>query len=169
MKRSIGAAGRGAIRPGLISLLTVVVILSLSTISVLTIATSNAMAALSERQASMTSQGYDAETSAQTMLALMDDTLQNGKASSVAGATRLLDKSMEQILAKACVEGVTATHEAGDSSITCTFVTNGGRMLQTQIDITGKDTYDVVSWKLTAAPQDEDSDDTLWTGPAAQE
>lgn len=168
-RRSVGSSGKEYVRPGLISLLTLVVILSLSTITVLTVATASAMSALSERQARMNSQGYDAETSAQTMLALVDDELQDAKVSNANGATKLLDKRMEKILANACVDGVTATHEAGKNSITCTFVTSGGRMLTTQIDLVNKNTYDVVSWKLTAAPQDESSDDSLWSGPTAQE
>lgn len=169
MRRSIGTNNRGTIRPGIISLLAVLVILSLATISTLTIATSNAMMALSERQASMTSQGYNAEISAQTTLALMDDELQNAKVLSATEATAALNRSMKSILAKACVEGVTATWETAKSSITCTFVTTEGRMLQTRVNLTGDSTYEVVSWKLTAAPQDDSSDDTLWLGPAAQE
>lgn len=169
MRRAVGSSGKEYVRPGLISLLTLVVILSLSTITVLTVATANAMSSLTLRQASMNSQGYDAEVSAQTMLALVDDELQGSKASSTTGAAKLLDKRMKKILDAACVEGVTATHEVENNSITCTFVTSGGRMLTTQIDLLNKNTYDVVSWKLTAAPQDESSDDTLWLGPTAQE
>ena len=169
MRRPIGTNSRGTMRPGLISLLTLVVVLSLATISVLTVASSNAMMALSQRQASMTSQGYDAEISAQTTLALMDDELQNTEGLLANEAAAALNKSMKRILAKACVEGVTATWETDENSITCTFVTTEGRMLQTKVNLTGDRTYEVVSWKLTAAPQEESSDDTLWLGPAAQE
>ena len=61
MRRTIGTSSRGNMRHGLISLLTVVVVLSLATAAVLTVSTSRAMAALAQRQANMTQEGYDAD------------------------------------------------------------------------------------------------------------
>jgi len=169
MRRSVGGSNRSSLRPGLISLLTLVVMLSIATAAVLTIATSHAMAALSNRQANMTLEGYEAETSAQTMLALLDDELQSTSSAKAANEVKAIDKGMKSILSKACVDGVEATHKVTGNNIVCTFVTKGGRMLTTQIALLDGRTYDVVSWKLTATPQDDSSDDTLWSGPAAQE
>ncbi|MEE0026218.1 MAG: hypothetical protein U0J70_01405 [Atopobiaceae bacterium] len=169
MRRSMGGSNRSSLRPGLISLLTLVIMLSIATAAVLTIATSHAMAALSQRQANMTSEGYWAEKSAQTMLALVDDALQASTSSKAAGEVKAVDQRMDKILLEACEDGVTATYKVDDNKFTCTFVTTGGRMLTTKISLLDGKSYDVVSWKLTAAPQDEGSDDTLWSGPTAQE
>ncbi|MBO7675526.1 MAG: hypothetical protein J6S63_11030 [Atopobiaceae bacterium] len=169
MRRSIGGSNRSSLRPGLISLLTLVIMLSIATAAVLTIATSHAMDALSKRQADMSAEGYEAERSAQTMLALMDEALRTSNNTKAAAEAKALDKSMEKILAKACQDGVDATHKVHDNTLTCTFVTTGGRMLTTKITLLDNKAYDVVSWKLTAAPQEEGTDDTLWSGPTAQE
>jgi hypothetical protein len=53
--------------------------------------------------------------------------------------------------------------------LTCTFVTTSGRMLETAIALGDGATYNIVDWKLTAAPQVEDNGDTLWVGPTAGE
>lgn len=169
MRRSMGGSNRSSLRPGLISLLTLVIMLSIATAAVLTVATSHAMAALSQRQANMTSEGYWAEKSAQTMLALVDDALQASNSATAAGETKAVRQRMEKILLEACEDGVTAAYKVGDNSFICTFVTTGGRMLTTKISLLDGKSYDVVSWRLTAAPQDEGSDDTLWSGPTAQE
>lgn len=167
-RRSVTTNNRGNMRHGLISLLTVVVIISLATIAVLTVATGRAMGALSERQANMTAEGYVDEIAAQTMLAEVDDELQaareEGTSNAKALARRIEDKA-NLMLAEACPEGITATYSVEDTVLTCTFVSPSGRRLQTGVSINDGATYDIVSWKLTAAPQDEDNGDTLWTGP----
>lgn len=168
MRRTVGTSNRGNMRHGLISLLTVVVVISLATAAVLSVSTSHAMAALSTRQANMTAESYDAERAAQTMLALVDDELQAAKAKGITDAPSLatrIEDVASTLLAKACPEGVTATHEVDDTTFTCTFVTTNGRMLTTRIDIEDGATYVIASWKLTAAPQVIDNGDTLWSGP----
>lgn len=169
MSRFYGAGTRETMRPGLISLVTLVVVISLATAAVLTIATSHAMAALSQRQAAMTSEGYLAEKSAQTALALVDNQIQASKTQNPARLAAAIDAQLDEILSQACADGVTATHKVEGDAIMCTFVTEGGRMLQTQVVVGSNKTYDVVSWKLTASPQEDVSDDTLWSGPAANE
>lgn len=172
MRRAIGTSNRGNMRHGLISLLTVVVVISLATAAVLAVSTSHAMAALAQRQAAMTSEGYDAERAAQTMLAELDDELHAARAAGVSDPTALMDRiqnSANLMLATACPESVSATYEVDGQTLVCTFVTQSGRMLTTGVAIGKEATYDVVSWKLTAAPQIEDSGDTLWTGPTEEE
>lgn len=171
MKRSVGSSGRGNMRPGLISLLTVVIITSLSTAAVLTIATSHAMAALSQRQARMTTEGYDAERAAQTFVGLVDEELADARKSETSASALMerLENDANMLLAKACPQGITATYSVEDTTLTCTFVTENGRMLQTSIEVGDDATYSIASWKLTAAPEIEDNGDTLWTGPTAGE
>ncbi len=159
-------------RHGLISLLTVVVVISLATAAVLAVTMSQAMGALSQRQARMTTEGYDAERSAQTFLAKLDDELiaarREGTTSSAALMVRI-QNCANRMLAEACTEGVTATYSVEDTNVRCTFVTDSGRMLQTDVAVGDNATYSIVSWKLTAAPQVEDDGDTLWGGPTAKE
>lgn len=171
-RRSVGTSNRGNMRHGLISLLTVVVIICLATAAVLTVATSHAMAALSERQANMTSEGYDAERAAQSMLSKLEDELATARTAGttdVASLMSRIDSQANKMLAEVCPQGVTATYSVEDTHLTCTFITSNGRMLQTDVVIGDGGTYDVVSWKLTAAPQEEDNGDTLWAGPTAGE
>lgn len=172
MIRSMGTANRGNMRHGLISLLTVVVVISLATAAVLTVSTARAMKALAQRQANMTQEGYDAERAAQAMLSLVSDELDAartaGTTDSKAMAARI-DKNANRMLAEACPEDVTATYKVQGNDLTCTYTTTNGRMLQTVISIGNNATYEVQSWKLTAAPQQEDTGETLWTGPTAKE
>lgn len=174
IRRSIGSSGRGNMRNGLISLLTVVVIISLATAAVLTVATSHAMHALADRQADMAAQAYATERSGQAMLAALDDELAslrsaNSSADQTKQVTDLVDKRINGLLAKTCEEGVTATYGLEGTTLTCTFVTEGGRMLQATIELGGDATYDITGWRLTAAPQEEDTGDTLWTGSTSKE
>ena len=171
MSRRAGSKARGNMRHGLISLLTVVIVLSLATAAVLAVSTSHAMAALAKRQANMTAQGYEAERSAQAMLAGVDAELAKAKKAGTQGAAiaKRLEQRMNSLLAEACAKDVSATYTLKDNLLTCTFTTKGGRMLAVQATIDNDATYDVVSWKLTAAPQEEDTGDTLWTGSTTGE
>ncbi|MBR3316650.1 MAG: hypothetical protein IKG21_02360 [Atopobiaceae bacterium] len=168
MRRSTGTNGRGNMRHGLISLLTVVIVISLATAAVLTVATSHAMAALSQRQANMCAEGYAAERSAQALLAALDEDLETSGKSGQALLSHI-DNSLDNLLGNACVEGVSATGDLKNNTLTCTFVTQGGRMLQMSLEIDDDATYDVVSWRLTAAPQEHTTGDMLWNGSTAQE
>lgn len=171
MKRLSGTGARGNMRHGLISLLTVVVIISLATAAVLTVSTAFAMRALANRQANMTTQGYDAERSAQSMLAGLDDELVQARKEGVKRQAMLsrVEQRMNNLLAKACVEGVTATYGLDDNMLTCIFTTDGGRMLTVRVALLDNATYDVDAWRLTAAPEEEDTGDMLWTGTATGE
>lgn len=171
MKRSVGASGRGNMRNGLISLLTVVVVLSISTAAVLTVSTAHAMHALAQRQATMTSEGYEAERSAQALLAGIDEELAAARAAHESGqaVADRIEKRINRLLAEACVEGVTATYGIEKNTLTCTFTTQSNRMLRTSIVLGQDATYDVAAWKLTAAPEDTSTDDVLWTGSTAKE
>lgn len=167
-RRSVTTNNRGNMRHGLISLLTVVVIISLATIAVLTVATGHAMGALSERQANMTVESYKDEIAAQTMLAEVDDELLAARKDGTSGAASIMariESKANLMLAQACPEGITATYDIEGTVLTCTFISENGRRLQTGVSIGDDATYDIVSWKLTAAPQEEDNGDTLWTGP----
>lgn len=171
-RRSVGTSSRGNMRNGLISLLTVVVVIALATAAVLAVATSHAMAALSERQANMTSEGYEAETAAQTFLAELDDELFALRSRGTTNASALMgeiENKANSMLAKACSQEVTATYEVDKTTLTCTFTTKSGRMLVVELLISNNATYDVVSWKLMAMPQEEETGNTLWTGPTAGE
>lgn len=172
MRRTIGTSSRGNMRHGLISLLTVVVVLSLATAAVLTVSTSRAMAALAQRQANMTQEGYDAERAAQKTLALLEDELRAARSQGTTSATALakrVDQAANGLLAEACPSGITAVYSVKDTTLQCEYTTPSGRMLQTVVAIGNGGTYDVVSWKLTAAPQEQDTGGTLWTGPTAKD
>lgn len=165
MRRSVAIGSRDNMRHGLISLLTVVVVISLATAAVLAVSTSNAMSALATRQADMNAQGYDAECSAQTFLAELDTLLH--KEGSTSQAMAALDKQANKMLAAACEDGVTATYDLDDNTVTCTYTTEGGRMLKTVIELDNT-SYTIVAWHLGAAPQEEDTGDMLWTGTTTE-
>lgn len=170
MRRAIGTGHRGNMRNGLISLLTVVVVISLATASVLTISTSHAMGALSQRQATMTADGYALERSGQALLANLDEVLSQVRAGA-AGNTVIsqVENRMNSLLVESCAQGVTATYETGGNDLTCTFVSEHGRMLTVTISVGSNATYSVKAWQLTAAPQEENTGDMLWTGSTAGE
>ncbi len=166
------ASGRGGnMRHGLISLLTVVVVISIATAAVLTVATSHAMAALAQRQATMTTEGYQAERSAQALLARIEDELVAArKAGETGQAMRSrVENRINGMLVEVCEEGVNATYSMDDNVLTCTFVTPGGRSLQASATIQDNATLDVIAWRLTAAAEESGSDDMLWTGSTAGE
>ena len=171
MRRAIGNSGRGNMRNGLISLLTVVVVISLATASVLAVSTSHAMGSLAQRQATMTADGYALERSGQTLLANLDELLTQMRGGAAGGASVIsqVDNRMNSLLVESCAEGITATYETASDGLTCTFVSEHGRMLMVTISVGGNATYDVKAWQLTAAPQDENTGDTLWTGSTAGE
>lgn len=172
VQRSVAASNRGNMRHGLISLLTVVVIIALATAAVLAVATSHAMDALANRQAKTATEGYAAEAAAQTLVAELDDELQAARNEGTSDAVSLaarVESRANGMLAQACPDGVTATYAVEGTTLTCTFVTTSGRMLETTIALGDGATYDIVDWKLTAAPQVEDNGDTLWVGPTAGE
>lgn len=171
MRRSAGTRGRGNMRNGLISLLTVVVVISLATASVLAVSTSHAMSALAQRQARMTSEGYAAERSGQALLANLEGELASAKTAGLHGTALLsrIEQHIDDLLADACVEGVSATGVFDKNTLTCTFVTTEARMLEASIEIGDDATCDVVAWRLSAAPQEEETGDTLWSGSTAQE
>ena len=170
MRRAIGTGHRGNMRNGLISLLTVVVVISLATASVLAISTSHAMGALSQRQATMTADGYALERSGQTLLANLDEMLSQVRAGAAGGTViSQVENRMNSLLVESCAEGVTATYETTSNGLTCTFVSEHGRMLMVTVSVGGNATYDVKAWQLTAAPQEENTGDTLWTGSTAGE
>jgi hypothetical protein len=168
MRRYGSSTKRGNMRSGLLSLLTLVVVLSISTAAVLTVSTANAMFALAKRQAAMTAQAYAAEQSGQTMLAKLDAELAKAGGSGRNAAHRIQDRA-NSLLAESCAEGVSATYSIDGTVLTCVFVTEDGRALTTAVDFGNGDSYTVVSWKLTAIPQEESTGDVLWTGSAAKE
>lgn len=171
MRRAIGNSGRGNMRNGLISLLTVVVVISLATASVLAVSTSHAMGSLAKRQATMTADGYALERSGQTLLANLDELLSQVRSGTTGGANVIsqVENRMNSLLVESCAEGVTATYETTSNGLTCTFVSEHGRMLMVTVSVGGNATYDVKAWQLTAAPQEENTGDTLWTGSTAGE
>ena len=164
MKRSV-SSGRSNMRHGLISLLTMVVLLSLATAAVLAVSTSHAMAALAGRQATMTAEGYAAEGSAQAFLAELDALVHETHTASRAQAE--LDERANRMLAEACEDDVSATYALEDNTITCTYTTQNGRQLETVIEL-GDATYTIEAWRLSAAPQEEDTGETLWTGTTTE-
>ena len=165
MSRGVGSSNRGNMRHGLISLLTVIVVLSLATAAVLAVATSHAMAALAEREAAMTADAYAAEVSAQTFLAELDELLhEQGTAQKTAKA---LDDKANKMLATACEADVFATYDIRDKTVTCSFTTKNARMLTIEVEL-GDASYIITSWRLSSAPQEEDTGDTLWTGTTSE-
>ena len=159
----------GGMRHGLISLLTVVVVISLATAAVLTVTTSHAMWVLAQRNASMTSAGYDAERCAQSMLARIDNELAASAKDGETPAATLerIKNRMGSLLAEVCEQGVTATYALDGNVLTCTFVTKEGRSLETSLVIGDDATYDITGWRLLSVPEGEDAGDTPWSGSAA--
>lgn len=166
MSKSSSGSVPTTMRHGLISLLTVVIVLSLATAAVLAVATARAMSSIADRQATMTAEGYAAEQSAQETLAEVDDILAGVRKAGRGGAEArtLVEDRIEEILANACAEGVSASSTFDYDVLTCTYETTNGRMLETQIVIGDDARYKVASWKLTAVPEEEEMGGNLWTG-----
>jgi hypothetical protein len=153
---------------GLLSLLTVVIVISLATAAVLAVSTSHAMKALADRQAMMTGEGYAAEKSAQTFVAMLDEEITDAAENSE-NVLKRVNKHANELLVDAVQEGVSATYNMVDDELTCTFTTTNGRMLETRLTIGNEGTYEIKSWKLMAAPEDVETSDLLWTGSATNE
>ena len=171
MRRSVTATGGSNMRNGLISLLTVVVVISLATATMLTISTSHAMSALSDRQARMTTEGYAAERSAQMFVASVDTELSAARKAkeSASKATKRLEKRINDILVNACAEGVTATFLFDGNALDVTFNTSSGRSLEVNLVVTDEVSYRIEKWKLTAAQVEENTGDVLWTPSTAED
>ena len=166
MSQDVSAGARTSMRHGLISLLTVVIVLSLATAAVLAVSTARAMSAIATRQATMATEGYAAETSAQGTLAGVDEMLYEARETGLTGdeARALVRERVGSVASNACVEGVSATTTLDYDVLTCVYVTTNGRMLEVRVVLNDDLRYEVVGWVLTAVPEEEEIGGDLWTG-----
>lgn len=162
---------QGNMRNGLISLLTVVVVISLATAAMLTISTSHALTALAQRQAQMTAQGYATERSGQAFVAGVDAVLYEARENGLKRneAITQISDAINNILVSACTEDVTATFEMEKNGPHVTFSSADGRSLEVELSVDNSLTYRITSWKLTAQVQEDNSQDVLWTPSGADE
>lgn len=171
MRRATLSPAQGNMRNGLISLLTVVVVISLATASVLAVSTSHALNALSQRHAHMTAQGYATERSAQMFVAGVDEVLYNAREKGLKREEAIdeIANAINNLLVSSCTEDVTATFEIEKSGPHVTFTSTDGRALDVHLTIDDSLAYRITSWKLTAQVQEEDTQDMLWTPGGADE
>ena len=154
-------SGTGNMRIGLLTILTVVIVI------VLEVTTAGAMRALTARQAAMTTEAYRAEPCGQQLVARVDAQLAQSKASGAdrAAALDALSGKLSGISSVVSTSDVTAIARVDGSKVEATITTTGGRTLTVTINVTDDLTCDVSAWRLAAVSADEKDATTLWGGP----
>jgi hypothetical protein len=160
---------RRSLRVGPISLLTLIIVISLAVMTVLTTTTVQASHAMTTREQTSTTEGYLAETSAQTFLASLDETLGTVRASGTTSRSAALaatTSALPSLIADAqdAADGVTVTAQVTDDGVQATFSTEHGRTLDVEVEIGEDANYDITAWKLTTAQEQTDGGGTLWSG-----
>lgn len=145
---------RQSVRIGMLPVLTLVVILGFATLAVLAVSTSHAMGAISQRQATATTDAYLLEDAGQRYVGALDDALATGTTPDVAG--------LASTAASQAGSTVSATAEQDGSTVTATFSTANGRTLAVELEL-GSSSVRIRSWKLTTE-QVDDTSETLWGG-----
>ncbi|MCI9129598.1 MAG: hypothetical protein HFJ65_04740 [Eggerthellaceae bacterium] len=188
MSRS--ASRRQATRLGALSIFVIVIGLCIAVLSVLSLASSQASARLSEKQAESVQQMYDLEQVGQTFCAHLDSWL---KALSDSGAdtnsalrvltTRVSDAAVEsasfvtlregdeiqvsnaEVLIGADFSTMTGT-DAGryPGGAFVTFTNQAGQQLICTVGITQDLGYQVLEWKMTRAWNEDAGNEKLWQG-----
>lgn len=161
---------RQQVHIGPISLFTLVASLGMAVLAVLALSTSNAMFALANRAADMTSELYVAESCAQRFVAELDGVLRQAAASG-ADARESLPYQLDALAqaaereAEEGVSGVDATVSASmeGNEVTAVVTTPIGRRIDVRIEVGQDGTYQVTQWKTTTETDSSGAGDVLWS------
>lgn len=153
--------GASGVRNGLLTIITAVIVILLAVLAVLTFSTANASKRLTDRQAAMTSESYLAESSAQTMLASLDQVLSTDRSRGMGLDAALQDLSAiaNSTLAQTPYPEVQATVDVDTDAATVTahYQTGSGRQLDATIQVNDDLTYTITSW-LATTQEDQSTD-----------
>ncbi|MBR1829242.1 MAG: hypothetical protein IJ781_07015 [Atopobiaceae bacterium] len=160
---------RQQVHIGPISLFTLVASLGMAVLAVLALSTSNAMYALANRAADMTSELYVAETCAQRFVADLDTALSQAASgadarTAVSGQLGTLASAAEREAANGA-SGIKTTVSAsmeGDE-VTAVVTTPIGRRIDVRIEVAADGTYQIVQWKTTTETDSSGAGETLWS------
>lgn len=161
---------RQQVHIGPISLFTLVASLGMAVLAVLALSTSNAMYALANRAADMTSELYLAEASAQRFVAELDGTLQDA-ATAGSGARDAVEAHLSDMASAAEHEAdgdakgrtVTVTAQMEGDEVTAVVKTPGGRRIDVRVAVGEDGTYQVLQWKTTTETDSSGAGETLWS------
>lgn len=145
------AQKQGSIRIGPVTILVLIIVLCLSVMAVLSLATAHAESSITKRQVESTTALYENEIEGQTFLAELDGALAHARATNA---------SVESALATLDLPADT-TYENG--VFTTSFEQPNGRRLDIQLAIPSADSYGIVYWRATTEWSDEDPDQVFWS------
>lgn len=160
--------GKGSVRIGPVSLLTLVIVLCIATMAVLSITTAQATYAATERQAAFTEDTYDNESAAQRFVAGIDDILAEVRAGKASGSSALarIESALPTLSGDASTDGMTVDATIDGSTVIASFAKENGRRLDVELTIRNGRTYEITQWKATTQWSEEGGTETLWPGTA---
>lgn len=157
------------VRIGPVSLITLIAVICMAVLAVLTTSTSNANAAISERQANAYQLLYTSEQAGQEFVAGVDGVLAGVRAAggNATDGARAVDAKLDAICE--------AARNVDDGDITCTAAVDGvkvvaeftcadTRHLSIALTIRKDATYRIDEWRMSSAQQGSQSAGTLWSG-----
>lgn len=145
------ASRQSAVRIGPVTILVLIIVLCLSVMAVLSLATAHAEKAITNRQVESTTALYENEIEGQTFLAQLDGALAHARATNgtVASALASLDLPED------------STFENGVLSLA--FTQDNGRRLDIQLSIPSTSSYGIVSWRASTDWDETDPDQVFWS------
>lgn len=161
---------RQQVHIGPISLFTLVASLGMAVLAVLAVSTSNAMYALSNRAAEMTSELYVAEACAQRFVAELDGALDQA-ASTGSDVPLSLSGQLDALASAAQGEAtqgalgldVTVSAHMEGNEVTAVVTTPIGRRIDVRIEVAADGTYRITQWKTTTETDSSGAGETLWS------
>lgn len=142
---------QSSVRIGPVTILVLIIVLCLSVMAVLSLATVHAENAVTARQVESTSALYENEVEGQTFLAELDGALAQARAS---------NGSVESALAQLDLPADT-TYEGG--VLRAGFVQPNGRRLDIELAIPSTSVYEIISWRATTEWEESDPDQVFWS------
>lgn len=163
------ARNQGSVRMGPISLFTLVVILCMTTLSVLCVVTAQATYQMSLRQAEATTAAYENERAAQIWLGALSEgtelAIADGLAVRDVPEVRVVSEKVSATEAVALVSARDILSPAEFvSGVKAEFSTESGRLLNVVVVEKADGSYRILSWKMTAVLNEEQPNETLWSG-----
>lgn len=158
------------VRMGMLSILSLVVILCLAVLAVLSFSTARAELAITERQATTATETYQLETAGQEFIAALDGALASQDTAErfrvlasygiheVEGEGAVLELALANGIVPVSVSG-TCTNDL----VNATFSLESGRRLDLAVRIVGR-AYTIEQWKVTTQWPDDAAGGGLWLG-----
>lgn len=160
--------GRGSVRIGPVSLLTLVIVLCLATMAVLSVSTAQATFAATERQADFTDDTYKNEVAAQRFVAGIDGILAEARLEKTSGALlpSAIEGALPELAASISNDDTSAEASMENGAVRATFTAKSGRCLEIEITLRDGYTYAITQWKATTQWNEEGDGETLWSPSA---